>query len=516
MSSVCAALRSVALLTMLVPTVALSQAAVNCSPPAGDAKIADESGLQAWMVAYCQLTIYALGDDGRVWKHDRRAAADGGSLQGVFPDELRWKRGWYADDAFGTNVASAPSIARDKSDAVTLVDGTIRVGSQNLGGSARHVETQGNASRIFYARPFILNWWPNHDPKLLSTDAEPTHTAVFLWWADGYVYYRTRSNTNKTAWSKWIRLPQTRVYSDPAVVARLRQPYLDVFAQGENNTLVHWTWNGDKWLFETVPIAKIASAPVVLIENEGKNWGINTAATSAGKYSCSGKYGSLAFHDAFATGLCWSCPQDFKRTVWQPIGHYRNGKWTGISNGCEKGGLAGIGASFRAATHHGPMGCTGLSFRNGLTDDCYSCPGRGQRTIVPGNDLTKMSGACRQTVWGTFNVFYRGISGKIEEMMWDLSGERSGLVQAGGMQNGWFATKGYEGRLPKELATISSAPVIAAMQGLWLFARDASGEFHAFFAGGAVQSHVRVGAPRKPAPGNPAIVDVAVFVERWR
>jgi hypothetical protein len=105
-----------------------------------------------------------------------------------------------------------------------------------------------------------------------------------------------------------------------------------------------------------------------------------SAATWWGRFTCEGKYPG-SFHDPRNGGECWSCPSGFGRTVFAVT----------AGNACEKGGPFGQHAK---ATYKGKPGCAAGAFRNGLLDQCYSCPEGFKRSAKTGNDLTKIPDAC--------------------------------------------------------------------------------------------------------------------------
>ena len=80
-------------------------------------------------------------------------------------------------------------------------------------------------------------------------------------------------------------------------------------------------------------------------------------------------------------GECWSCPSGFGRTVFAVT----------AANACEKGGP--FGQHVKAA-YKGKPGCPAGAFRNGVLDQCYSCPEGFKRSARSGDDLTKVPDAC--------------------------------------------------------------------------------------------------------------------------
>lgn len=84
------------------------------------------------------------------------------------------------------------------------------------------------------------------------------------------------------------------------------------------------------------------------------------------RYPKSGKWNKAFMHGT--TGECYRCPAGYGRTVWDIHG----------STACEKGGVLGIGAQHAKINYAGPQcgkpGSGRTNFRNGIADQCYSCP----------------------------------------------------------------------------------------------------------------------------------------------
>jgi len=78
-------------------------------------------------------------------------------------------------------------------------------------------------------------------------------------------------------------------------------------------------------------------------------------------------------------GNCYSCPSGMRRTTSSVTSNRACSRWYGASRG--------------SATIHGKAGCPAGSFRNGLTNNCYSCPAGSFRNANIGNDLTQIN-AC--------------------------------------------------------------------------------------------------------------------------
>lgn len=166
-----------------------------------------------------------------------------------------------------------------------------------------------------------------------------------------------------------------------------------------------------------------------------------------GKPSCGSKYpGTTSLGPAFLHAwnkTCWSCPKSYNRTVDPNVAgkkacrlpgqtlfktakkHRKNTK---IGQGCPsnqfwdiKGGEKGLGACYSCASGYarsvnsvtsakacvrkladkhaagkkrGTPGCPEGTFRNGLLDQCYSCPEGYQRSLAVGKDLSKNKQAC--------------------------------------------------------------------------------------------------------------------------
>lgn len=87
------------------------------------------------------------------------------------------------------------------------------------------------------------------------------------------------------------------------------------------------------------------------------------------------------FMDPRDGGECWSCPKNYKRTVF-PV---HKGK------ACQKkGNVLGGWSKATKINNKCPRG----SFQNGVYNQCYSCPKGFRRSAKIGVDLTKMNDAC--------------------------------------------------------------------------------------------------------------------------
>lgn len=90
------------------------------------------------------------------------------------------------------------------------------------------------------------------------------------------------------------------------------------------------------------------------------------------------------FLDPRKGGECWTCPKNYKRTVF-PV--FKN-------KACQKKGNV-LGGYTRAKFVKAQVNkCPKKSFRNGLTKRCYSCPPGFTRSARPGANLEKMPDAC--------------------------------------------------------------------------------------------------------------------------
>jgi hypothetical protein len=107
------------------------------------------------------------------------------------------------------------------------------------------------------------------------------------------------------------------------------------------------------------------------------------------RYPRSGTWDKAFGHQT--TGQCYRCPVGFARTIW------------GIDagNACEKGGVLGIGSSHSRTQKAGPE-CGNpesgrQNFRNGVLDQCYSCPSGWSNPAFGtiSGDLTRVPNACR-------------------------------------------------------------------------------------------------------------------------
>lgn len=91
-----------------------------------------------------------------------------------------------------------------------------------------------------------------------------------------------------------------------------------------------------------------------------------------------------SFLDPRKGGECWSCPKNYKRTVF----HVHKNK------ACQKKGNVLGGYTKAKIIKRGANKCPRDSFRNGLTNRCYICPPGFTRSARPGDKLEKMPDAC--------------------------------------------------------------------------------------------------------------------------
>ena len=89
---------------------------------------------------------------------------------------------------------------------------------------------------------------------------------------------------------------------------------------------------------------------------------------------------SGAFWDP--NGRCYSCPGNYKRSLEYGVTSAR---------ACYQR----YGASQRRASIAGAQGCPDGSFRNGLSDNCFTCPAGTYRNANIGSDLTKINACTR-------------------------------------------------------------------------------------------------------------------------
>lgn len=109
-----------------------------------------------------------------------------------------------------------------------------------------------------------------------------------------------------------------------------------------------------------------------------------TVASWAGNHSCEQKFPATKKHGkAFRhrlTSSCYSCPKGYTRTVWKIDGN----------KACKKGGFVEIREP-ASAVKRGAWGCAKGAFKNGLLDQCYTCP-KGFKERITGlfaPDLTR-------------------------------------------------------------------------------------------------------------------------------
>lgn len=87
------------------------------------------------------------------------------------------------------------------------------------------------------------------------------------------------------------------------------------------------------------------------------------------------------------TADCYACPKGYGRSAIPT-------DWIDGPRACAKL------LSYKPAKHVGSWGCPSGAFKNGLYDQCYSCPDEYDRTLTIGVDLTKDPEACVRKDWG--------------------------------------------------------------------------------------------------------------------
>jgi hypothetical protein len=121
------------------------------------------------------------------------------------------------------------------------------------------------------------------------------------------------------------------------------------------------------------------------------------AATWKGRSSCELKYAKTESRTAAFRhwlGDCYACPAGYGRSINPDIN---------APTACAKG------FSFARAIHVGKWGCPSGAFKNGVFDQCYSCPDGYDRTAVIASDLTKVPKACVRREWGVLKMLTIGL-----------------------------------------------------------------------------------------------------------
>lgn len=219
-----------------------------------------------------------------------------------------------------------------------------------------------------------------------------------------------------------------------------------------------------------------AGKPLVVTQHSPAKW--------AGRSNCTSKFGAfkdatgVAWNKAFRNIIrnqCWSCPASAPRRTTFPVKSnkackrsaykkYKRAigpeKPTGklVKTKCQKGWFLDVGkgrcyscqgykrslrsvtgakacykkikAKRVAARYRGKAGCGKGKFRNGVLDQCYSCPRGYARGIALGKDLTKQPKACFRVTVNPPKLRVKPPKGLIKRAMKEIRPYTDLIVQA--------------------------------------------------------------------------------------